>query len=142
VRLRTFASRQLGRQSLPGRSLPAPFETRHDPPARVDHDHVRLVVRAERAGAFASRVRDRRPRPAVALDERAPLLRRVRDVDPEIGVLRVRLLELGVGDRLAVARASPRRPDVDEHRPAAEVRERDPLSIERDALDRRRGRAV
>ena len=75
------------------------------------------------------------PRPVVALDERAGVVRRVRDVDPDVCDLRVALDVLGVGDRLALARASPGRPDVDQHRPAAEVAERDRLALQRRARD-------
>ena len=66
----------------------------------------------------------------MALDERAALLGRVRDVEPEVLDLWVALDELCVGDRLALARASPGRPDVDEHRPPTEPFERDALARE------------
>jgi len=103
---------------------------------------MRLVVGAELPRALALRVLDRGPRPPVALDERASFVGRVGDVDPEVGELRVTLLKLCVGDRLALAGASPRRPHVDEDRAAAEVREREALSVERDPLDRRCKRAA
>jgi hypothetical protein len=96
---------------------------RDDPALRVDEDEVRLVVGAELPRTLPLRVVDRRPRPAELLDERATLLRRVGDVDPEVRDLGMTLLEFCVGDRLAPARASPRRPDVHEHGASAEVRE-------------------
>ena len=76
-------SGKLRGEILPRRLVAAALETRHDPALRVDHDHVRLVVGAELAGALALRIRDRGPRPAFLLDERAALLGRVGDVEPE-----------------------------------------------------------
>jgi hypothetical protein len=68
---------------------------------------VRLVVGAECAGAFSFWILDGRPTPAVAIGERLGLVRSVRDVDAKVRELRILLLELCVGDRLALARASP-----------------------------------
>jgi len=48
------------------------------------------------------------------------------------------LLELCVGDRLALAGASPRRPDVHEYLLAAEGGERRSFPVERGSFDRRR----
>jgi hypothetical protein len=121
---------------LPDTFVAAAPVARDDPALRVDEDEVRLVVGAELPRALALRVDDRRPRPAELLDERATLLRRVGDVDPEVRDLGMTLLELCVGDRLASARASPRGPDVDEHGAPAEVCERELLAVERRALDR------
>jgi hypothetical protein len=96
---------------------------RHDPPLGVDDDEVRLVVRAELPGALPLGILDRWPRPAVALDERATFFSGVGDVDAEVRELGMILLELCVGDRLALARASPGRPDVHEHGASPVVRE-------------------
>ena len=83
-----------------------------------------LVGRAEAPCERALRVAERRPGPAVAA-HRTPVRR--------LGVSRVQAEEVGrvlfpdppcVGDRLAVAGASPRRPDVDHHRLASQVGER------------------
>lgn len=110
---------------------------------------MRLVRRAEPSGACAVRVLDRLPRPVVALDERAGVVGRIGDVDPDVGDLRVALGVLGIGDRLALAGASPGRPDVDHDRTAAEVAERDRFAGQRLAGQRwsrfspgRRGRCV
>jgi hypothetical protein len=84
---------------------------------------VRLVLGAEAPRSLALSVDDGRPRPAIALDEASRLLRRARDRDPEVRELGVILLKLCVGDRLALARQSPRCPDVHEHRLSSEVRE-------------------
>jgi hypothetical protein len=81
---------------------------RHDPPLRVDDDEVRLVVGSELARSLPQRIVDRRPRPPVLLDERAALVRSVGDVESDVLDLGMALLELCVGDRLALARASPR----------------------------------
>jgi hypothetical protein len=105
----------LRRERLPDLTIPTPFVARNDPPLRIHHEHVGLVVGSELAGAHAIGIGDGRPAPAVPLDERATLLRRVSDVETEKRDLGVILLELCVGDRLALAGASPRRPDVDEH---------------------------
>jgi len=91
---------------------------------------VRLIVRAERPGTVTLRILDRRPRPPVLLQKDARLVRCIGDVDPEVGELGMLLLKLGIGDRLALTRASPGRPDVDEHPPPAVVDQRDPLAVE------------
>ena len=101
-----------------------------------------LVRGTQAPGALSLRVLDRVPGPAVAVDESPGLVGSVGNVDPEVGDLGIRLLEVCVGDRLALARASPRRPDVDEHRPSAEVGEGDPLAVDRPPFDRGRGRTV
>ncbi len=103
---------------------------------------MRLVRGAQAPGALSLRVLDRVPGPAVAVDERPRLVGSVGDVDADVRDLGIRLLEVCVGDRLALARASPRRPDVDEHRPSAEVGEGDPLAVDRQPFDRGRGRTV
>jgi hypothetical protein len=132
----------LRRERLPDLTIPTPFVARNDPPLRIHHEHVGLVVGSELAGAHAIGIGDGRPAPAVPLDERATLLRRVSDVETEKRDLGVILLELCVGDRLALAGASPRGPDVHEHRPARETRQRDRLAVERGSFDRRSGRAI
>jgi hypothetical protein len=107
---------------------------------RVDGDDVRLVFGSDRAGAFTSRIEDLGPVPAVPTDERARVVEPARDADPEIPELRMLPLELCVGDRLALARASPSGPDIDEERSPAEVDERDALPVESDARQRQRWR--
>ena len=102
---------------------------------------MRLVGRPEAPRAVSLRVGDRRPAPPVALYESIAFVGRVRDIETEKCELRVTLLELRVGDRLALAGASPRRPDVDEHLLSTEVGQGGPLPVERDSLDRRRRRA-
>jgi len=72
----------------------------------------------------------------VPLDEGAALVRRVGDVEAEKCELRVILLELCVGDRLALAGASPRRPDVHEHWLPPEVGQGGVLPVERGSFDR------
>jgi len=94
---------------------------------------VRLVVGAERPCELAVRIPYLRPVPLVQLEEGARPFGRVDDVDPEVAVLGVRLDKRCVGDRLALAGASPRRPDIDEERCASEILERDLLAVERRA---------
>ena len=53
------------------------------------------------------------------LEEVASAIACVGDIQPEVAELRVLPDPVGVGDRLAIAGASPRRPDVDEDRLAA-----------------------
>ena len=98
---------------------------------------MRLVVGSQGASAVPLWILDRGPVPAEALDEFLSFVRSVGDVDAEVRDLRVLLLERCVGDRLALARASPRGPDVDEHRSTSVVGERDGLVVERPACDRR-----
>ncbi len=140
-RAHRLSLRQLRSERLPGRGVPATRVARHDPSLRVDHEDVWLVGRTEAPRAVAMRVGDRRPAPPVPLDERSALVRRVCDVEAEKCELRVTLLELCVGDRLALAGASPRRPDVHEHLLAAEVGKGGLLSVERRSRDRWGGRA-
>lgn len=98
---------------------------------------MRLVLGSQRSRSCALRVMDRRPVPAVLTNELAPVLSgEVADVQTEEGQLRVLLLEACVGDRLAIARASPGGPGVDEHRPSAEVRERQSFAFEREPRNR------
>ena len=52
-------------------SSPPPSKRADDAAVLVDDDHVRLVLGAEAPRALALSVDDRRPRPAVALDEAA-----------------------------------------------------------------------
>jgi hypothetical protein len=66
-----------------------------------------LVVGAEPSRALSLGILDRRPRPLVAIDEVASFVRRVRDVDAEVLDLRMGIFEVCVGDRLALACASP-----------------------------------
>jgi len=80
---------------------------RDDSALCVHDEDVRLVVGAELAGADALGVGDGRPAPAIPLDERTTLVRSVSDVEAEKRELGMILLEVCVGDRLALARASP-----------------------------------
>ena len=98
---------------------------------------MRLICRAELPRALALGIGDGRPAPAVLLDERATLLLRVSDVEPEKRELGMVLLERCEGDRPALAGASPGRPDVDEHLRSAQGGERGVLAVERGAFDRR-----
>ena len=94
---------------------------------------MRLVVGAERSCELAVRIRYLRPIPSVQLEEGARPFGRVDDVDPEVAVLGMGLDKRCVGDRLALAGASPGRPDIDEERCASEILERDLLAVERRA---------
>lgn len=133
--------RELGEHCPPDVLVAAALPRVDDGAVCVDEDEVGLVVGSQRAGACPLRILDRGPGPAVALDECFPLVTSVGDVQAEVGDLRVLLLELCVGDRLALAGASPRRPDVDEHRSTPVVGERERLVVERRACDRRRSLA-
>jgi hypothetical protein len=113
----------LGCERIPDSRVAATLVRRHDPAVLVHEDEMRLIVGAQPPGALAQWILDRRPGPAVAVDERPSLVDRVGYVDPEVRQLGVILLELCVGDRLALARASPGRPDVHEHGPAPEAGE-------------------
>jgi hypothetical protein len=133
--------RELGDHCVPDILVALTLPRVQDVSVRIDEDEVRLVVGSQRAGAVPLWILDRGPVPVVALDERLPLGRSVRDVDAEVRDLRMLLLERCVGDRLALAGASPRRPDVDEHRSIPVVGERDGLAVQRRACDRRRSLA-
>ena len=114
------------------------LEARDVPALGIDQDERRLVRRAEASRERPARITDRRPGPAVAAHERLCARGRVRRVQAE----EPKSLPLPsdpscVGDRLAVADASPRRPHVDDHRLAAEVRECQALAVERDPRDLR-----
>jgi len=133
--------RKLRGERLPGLGVSTALVARDDPALRVDHEDVRLVGRPEAPRKGAVGIGDRRPRPLVPFDEVAAFVRRVRDIEAEKGELSVIALELGVGDRLALARASPRRPDVHEDLPTAKVGEGGLLAVEGRSRDRRRLRA-
>jgi hypothetical protein len=122
--------RELGEHRAPDRRVGSTFPAVDEPPVGVDEDEVRLVRGAESLRTRAIRVAELRPRPSVSLDERFRVVRGVGDIQPEVRDLGVALDEFCVGDRLALARASPRRPDVDEHRSPSEVGERDDCSVE------------
>ena len=97
--------------------------------SRICH---RLVLGSEPLGAFARGIDDRRPRPSVPADELLCALVRVGDVQAQVPVLGMTRCELGEGDRLAVARHSPGRPDDHEQRLPPEVGERGLRAHERD----------
>ncbi len=128
---------KLCRERLPDLRVPASLVARDDPALSIDHEDVRLIGRSEASRPFAIGIGDRRPAPLVAVDEGATLVGRVGDVEAEKGELRVTLLELCVGDRLALAGASPRRPDVHEHLLSTEIGQRSLLTVERRSRDRR-----
>ena len=130
--------RKLRRQRLPGRGVATAFVARDDSALRVHDEYVGLVVRAEPSGESAVRIGDRRPGPPVPLDELPTLVRRIRDIESEKRELRVISLELGVGDRLALTRASPRRPDVHEYVPTPESGKGGLGAVEGGSGDRRR----
>jgi hypothetical protein len=102
-----LASGELRSHRRPHAGVTAAFPCVDDAALVVDEDEVRLIGGTERTGAVSLRILDRRPGPPVALDERLRLICSVRDVDAEIGDVRVVLLEVCVGDRLALAGASP-----------------------------------
>ncbi len=135
------ALRKLRGERLPDLAVPAALVAGDNSALRVDHEDVGLVRRPEPPRAVAIRVGDRRPAPAIPLDERAPFFWGVCDVETEKRQLRMTLLELGVGDRLALARASPRRPDVHEDLPTAKLGKGGLLAVEGRSRDRRRLRA-
>ena len=128
---------KLRREPVPGALAVVALVDRHDTSLRVDDDHRRLPEHAEALGLAAIRVDDLRPFPAVLLDEVPPAVGLIRRIQTEVAVLRMPLDPARVGDRLAIAGASPRRPDVDEHRLAAELRERELLAVERDSCEGR-----
>ena len=114
------------------------LEARDEAAPRVDQEERRLVGRAEAPCERALRVAERRPRPAVAAHERPCGGRSVSCVQAEeVEPLPLLPNPPRVGDRLAVAGASPGRPDVDHHRLATQVGEREPLPVEGDAGDGR-----
>ena len=123
---------------LPDDVVATAFPGVHDASLGVDEDEMGLVVGTEPSRPCPLGILDRGPGPSVALDEGAPLFGRVGDIDAEVVDLRVILFELCVGDRLALTRASPRRPHVDQHRSAPEVGQRDRISVQGDSVDRRR----
>ncbi len=131
-------SAQLGGERFPTGVVPAALEAADDASLGVDGHHVRLVLGPERACPPALRIEERRPVPAVPAHERARVVEGAGDADAEVRELRMLLLEVCVGDRLALARASPRCPDVHEQRATAVVRQRDGVSVEGHALDERR----
>jgi hypothetical protein len=110
----------VGGERFPRRLVAATLERSDDPAVRVHDDDVRLIFGAEAAGTYPLGVSDGRPGPAEPLDEGSCLVSGVGDVQPDVRELRVLLLKLGIGDRLALARSSPRRPHVHEHGSAAE----------------------
>ena len=115
------------------------LEPVHEAAARVDQDERWLIRRAEPPRERALRILDRRPLPAVAAHEGASPIGRVRGVQPEeVEPLALLRDPACVGDRLAIAGASPGRPDVDDHRLPAQVAEREALAVERRPGDRRR----
>lgn len=139
------AGRELGDEGFPVSRDATTLEAAGLDAPGVEKDDVRLVVGADRLRKRPFGIADLRPVPALLLEKAARLVRRVGDVQPEVAVLGMSLDEVCVGDRLALAGASPRRPDVHEHWFTAEVLERDRLAVERRArkeraLGGRRGR--
>ena len=124
-------------QRVPASGRPGGLEAGHVAALGVDQDERGLVGRAEALRERASRIADRRPPPAVPPHERTGAVGRVSRVQAEeVEPLPLLRDPTRVGDRLAVADASPRRPDVDHHRLAAQVCEREPLAVEGDTRDR------
>lgn len=101
-----------------------------DAAAGIDQDDDRLVRRAQAARECPVRINDRRPGPTVVLQMSLCAVGRIGDVEAQVRVVRIVCDELCVGDRLALAGRSPRRPDVDEDRRTQEVREGDLRAIE------------
>ena len=97
----------------------------------------------EAAGETSLRVADRRPRPPVALQEGARCRLRVSRVETEEAIAAALLLHpTCVGTRLALAGASPGRPDVDEYRLAAELCQRGGAARDGGPGDRRSRRTA
>jgi hypothetical protein len=109
---------------------------RDDDAVLVEHGDCRMSEEAERAGQLGIRIRERRPAPAVLLEEVARGSRVVGDVDADELEIRVTVGEPCVGDRLAVADGSPGSPHVHEHRLPAEVLEREALAVQGLAAER------
>ena len=129
--------RKLRGERLPDLGISAAFVAGDNSALLVDHEDVRLVRRTERPRAVAIRIGNRRPAPTVALDEISALLWGVRNIEPEKRELRMIAVKLCVGDRLALAGASPRRPDVYEHLSTPELGKGDLLAVEGGSHDRR-----
>lgn len=128
---RGSAGGELGQHAFPRGLVAAAVEGGHDRALFVEERDERLVGRAESPGELTIWILELRPVPALLLQERGSGLRRVGDVQADEGVLRVGVNEVCVGDRLALAGASPGRPDVDEERPAAILGDVERLAVER-----------
>ena len=127
-------------ERIPALLGPCRLEAVDEAAARVDQDERRLICGAESSRERALRILDRSPLPAVPADEGASPVGRVRGVQSEeVEALALLGDPACVGDRLAIARASPGRPDVDDDRLPAELAERETLAVERRPGDRRRG---
>jgi hypothetical protein len=81
--------------------------TRDDHAVLVEDGHGGMTEELERPGELCVGVGERRPRPAVLLDEGLRVAGAVGDVQADVLVVRMALDELRVGDRLAVADGSP-----------------------------------
>jgi hypothetical protein len=123
------------RERGPRLGVAAADVARDDLAVLVEDGDGRVAVELERAGEGDVGVGERRPRPAVLLEERPRRAGVVADVDADELVLRVAVGELGVGDRLAVADRSPRGPDVHVDDRAAKVGEREAPAGERLAFE-------
>jgi hypothetical protein len=138
------AELELLREGLPRSVAAAADMARDDDAVLVDDRNRRMAEEPERACELSVRIRERRPAPAVLVEELAGGARVVGDVEADELELRVTLDEPCVGDRLAIADRSPGRPHVHEDGLPAEVLEREALAVQGLAAERDprlRGRA-
>jgi hypothetical protein len=101
----------------------------------VEQCDGRLPEEPQLAGELSIRIEERGPSPSVLSYEALGRVALVVDVEADVLVLRMAFDEPCVGDRLAVADGSPRRPDVHEDGPAPQGSEREALALERFALE-------
>jgi hypothetical protein len=129
-------SLELLSERLPGRFVPTADVARDDDAVLVENGDRGVAEEPERPGELDVRIRERRPGPAVLVQESSGRVRVVRDVQADVLVLGMGLDEACVGDRLAVADGSPGRPDVDEHGLSPVVGERHALAVDGLAAER------
>jgi hypothetical protein len=130
------AELELLREGLPGCLVTAADMARDDDAVLVDDRDRRVAEEPERAGELGVRIRERRPAPAVLVEELARVPGVVGNVEADELELRVTLDEPCVGDRLAIADRSPGRPHVHEDGLPAEVPEREALAVQGLAAER------
>jgi hypothetical protein len=101
----------------------------------VEQCDGRVPEEPQLAGELSIRIEERGPSPPVLPYEALGRFALVVDVEADVLVLRMAFDESCVGDRLAVADGSPRRPDVHEDGPAPQGGEREALALERLTLE-------
>jgi hypothetical protein len=129
-------SLELLSERLPGRFAAAADVARDDDAVLVEDGDRGVAEEPQRPGELDVRIRERRPGPAVLVQELLGRVRVVRDVQADVPVLGMSLDEPCVGDRLAVADGSPGCPDVDEHGLSPVVVERHALAVDGLAAER------